>query len=174
MLGLDYPGGPAIEAYAMRGNPQAYAFPRPMLGREGCDFSFSGLKTAVRLAIMDAQGGISETLRADIAASFQHAVADTVRDRMLHACKKVPGMSQLVVAGGVAANQRIRSVLQEVAAAHGMQMLAAPPALCTDNGVMIAWAGMERLQLGLTDSLATEPRARWPLGNAYYSSATNP
>jgi N6-L-threonylcarbamoyladenine synthase len=174
MLGLDYPGGPLIEAYATRGNAQAYAFPRPMLGREGCDFSFSGLKTAVRLAIMEASGGISETLRADIAASFQQAVADTVRDRMLHACKQVPGIAQLVVAGGVAANQRIRSVLQEVAAAHGMQMLAAPPALCTDNGVMIAWAGIERLRLGLTDSLATEPRARWPLDHADYSSATNP
>ncbi len=174
MLGLDYPGGPAIEAYATRGNAQAYAFPRPMMGREGCDFSFSGLKTAVRLAIMEAPGGISETLRADIAASFQEAVADTVRDRMLRACKKATGIAQLVVAGGVAANQRIRGVLQEVAAAHGMQMLAAPPALCTDNGVMIAWAGMERLRLGLTDSLATEPRARWPLDSADYSSATNP
>lgn len=172
MLGLGYPGGPAIEAQAARGNPNTHSFPRPMLGREGCDFSFSGLKTAVRLAIEASPLPLSGTTIADIAASFQAAVVDSVHNRMQHACVHARGVKHLVVAGGVAANQAIRGMLHAVATEHGMHMVAAPPALCTDNGVMIAWAGIERLRLGLIDSLETEPRARWPLAD--YSSTTKP
>jgi len=173
MLGLGYPGGPAIEACAARGNPAAYAFPRPMVGRDDCDFSFSGLKTAVRLVIAEASKNqpLTQEIIQDVCASFQEAAVATVRDRMLHACGRAAGIKQLVVAGGVAANQKIRTMLMEVAATHGMEMLAAPPALCTDNGVMIAWAGIERLKLGASDTLETEPRARWPLD---YSMGTNP
>jgi N6-L-threonylcarbamoyladenine synthase len=168
MLGLPYPGGPELEAAARQGNPSAYRFPRPMMGDGACDFSFSGLKTAVRLTIekeVARVGSLSEQIIADVAASFQAAVLDVLADRVgnaLAAAKAYP-LTAIAVAGGVAANQKIGDGLRTLAAAHGLPLVVAPAALCTDNAAMIAWVGVERLRLGLTDSLAVEPRARWPL-----------
>ncbi len=163
LLDLGYPGGPALEAAAARGNAESVKLPRPMLGREGCDFSFAGLKTAVL------QARKRQPLRpaADLAAAFQAAVADVLRDRLAHAIEialpAYPGLRQVVVAGGVAANQSLRAGLEAEARAAGLELLAPPAALCTDNGAMIAWAGLERLRLGLTDPLDAPARPRWPL-----------
>ncbi len=169
MLGLPYPGGPELENAARLGNPKAYAFPRPLRGVAGCDFSFSGLKTAVRLVIekeVARVGSLTPQIIHDVAASFQAAVLEVLDDRVGNALAMVTdthGVRALAVAGGVAANQAIGDGLRQLAAAHGLPLVVAPPALCTDNGVMIAWAGMERLMAGVTDSLDIEPRARWPL-----------
>ena len=169
LLGLGYPGGPALERAAAAGDPERFALPRPMLGRPGCDFSFSGLKTAVRhaaaaLAPEDARG------RADLAASFQRAVAASLADRTRNAAAMFrtlhPAGRHLVVAGGVAANAVIRAALDRVADGSGLALALPPPALCTDNGAMVAWAGVERLRLGLTDGLDFAPRPRWPLDPA--------
>jgi N6-L-threonylcarbamoyladenine synthase len=171
MLGLGYPGGPALERAAHGGDAARFALPRPMLGRETLDFSFSGLKTAVRHRIAelgpDALAAESP-IECDLAASFQAAVADVLADRCTRALAVFqarygrPG--PLVVAGGVAANQTLRARLSEIAAEYGTELIAPPPALCTDNGAMIAWAGIERLRLGLSDPLDFAPRPRWPLG----------
>lgn len=163
LLRLGYPGGPAVERAARDGDAGAVSLPRPMKGREGCDFSFSGLKTAVRQA--------SERRPAprmdDLAASFQAAVVEVVADRVANAMAMArarhPDIATLVVAGGVAANQALRGALIDLCAASGWQLVAPPVALCTDNAAMIAWAGLERLRLGLTDDLAAPARARWPL-----------
>ena len=170
LLGLGYPGGPAIERAARGGDPGRFALPRPLQGRAGCDFSFSGLKTALRhaaAALAEAEGGLSAADTADLAASLQAAVGDTLVDRTAHAialCRaKHPGVARLVVAGGVAANDALRTRLGTLAAAHGLAFLAPPVALCTDNAAMIAWAGLERLRLGLVDGLDFAPRPRWPL-----------
>ena len=166
MMGLDYPGGPAVEALARKGNERAYTFPVPMKGREGCDFSFSGLKTAVRQKIQEI-GALSEPQRADICASFQFAAAESLCDRARHALQvfsgHYPNSKHFVVAGGVAANQYLRGKLETLAAEFGMTLVAPPIKRCTDNAAMIAWAGMERFKLGMTDGLDFEPRARWPL-----------
>ena len=166
LLGLDYPGGPAIERAARAGNAARFALPRPMLGRPGCHFSFSGLKTAVR-QIAVAQPALDPATVADIAAAFQSAVADVLADRTARAIvlarEATPGLKHLVVAGGVAANQALRGRLAEMAAGAGCELVVPPPALCTDNAAMVAWAGLERLRLGLVDDLAAPPRARWPL-----------
>ena len=164
LLGLGFPGGPAVERLAADGDPQRVALPRPMWRKPGCDFSFSGLKTAVRqrveaLAPGDAQG------RADVCASFQRTVGDVLADRCANALALAPSPT-LVVAGGVAANLYLRSRLEEVAARHGARLVAPPVRLCTDNGAMIAWAGVERLRLGLADGLDFRPRPRWPLDAA--------
>ncbi|MCA3359031.1 MAG: tRNA (adenosine(37)-N6)-threonylcarbamoyltransferase complex transferase subunit TsaD [Roseomonas sp.] len=158
LLGLPWPGGPHLERLAGAGDPGAVALPRPLLGRAGCDFSFSGLKTAVARAL--AQG---QSRPADIAASFQAAVAAVLADRANHALEMAPGVTALVVAGGVAANGSVRRALDSVATARGLPMLAPPLRFCTDNAVMVAWAGLERLRHGATDSLAFNPRPRWPL-----------
>jgi N6-L-threonylcarbamoyladenine synthase len=164
LLGLGWPGGPALERLAVQGDPAGFALPRPMLRRAGCDFSFSGLKTAV--AQIAAQG-LTDRQRADLAASFQRAVTDVLADRAVHAMammrERHPDASLLVVAGGVAANAAIRAELARVAQAHGFQQVAPPMRLCSDNAVMVAWAGIERLRLGLTDGMDTAPRPRWPL-----------
>ena len=169
LLGLGYPGGPAVEAAASQGDPAAFALPRPLAGTETCDFSFSGLKTAVLHAVRDA-APLTDTRRADMAASFQAAVADVLVDRtgraMNQFAERHPNARSLVVAGGVAANQALRARLDLAAAAHDFTLLVPPPRLCTDNAVMIAWAGVERLRLGLTDNFAAPPRARWPLDAA--------
>jgi N6-L-threonylcarbamoyladenine synthase len=169
LLGLGYPGGPAVEAAASQGDPAAFALPRPLAGTETCDFSFSGLKTAVLHAVRDA-APLTDTRRADMAASFQAAVADVLVDRtgraMNQFAERHPNARSLVVAGGVAANQALRSRLDLAAAAHDFTLLVPPIRLCTDNAVMIAWAGVERLRLGLTDDFAAPPRARWPLDAA--------
>jgi len=172
MLGLGYPGGPLIEAAAEGGDGARFGLPRPMKGRSGCDFSFSGLKTALRRAILDIPpdlpgGALSAVDVADLAASFQDAVADVLVDRTRNAlalfADQFPGRADLVVAGGVAANGAIRARLGELAADKKARLIAPPVALCTDNAAMIAWAGVERLKLGLTDGLDFRPRPRWPL-----------
>ena len=158
LMGLPWPGGPHLERLAARGDPRAVALPRPLLGRPGCDFSFSGLKTAVARAL--AQG---DARHADVAAAFQASVAAVLADRARHALAMVPGATAIVVAGGVAANQAVRGALAAVAEGAGVPMLAPPLRYCTDNAVMVAWAGIERLRAGLADPLDHDPRPRWPL-----------
>jgi N6-L-threonylcarbamoyladenine synthase len=168
LLGLGWPGGPALEKLATGGDARRYAFPRPMLGRAGCDFSFSGLKTAVaREVTRHGAGALPVQVAADIAASFQGAVAAVLADRATHAMAMMRGRSSdarvLVVAGGVAANGAIRTALREVASIQGFVLVAPPVRLCTDNAVMVAWTGIERLRLGLVDAVDFAPRPRWPL-----------
>jgi N6-L-threonylcarbamoyladenine synthase len=166
LLGLGYPGGPLVEKEAANGDPKRFTLPRPMAGRHDANFSLSGLKTALRLEAQKI-APLSDQDVADLCASFQQAVSDMVIDRLragLRLFDERVGMpTALVCAGGVAANQAIRKVLHRVAFEVGIDLVAPPPALCTDNGAMIAWAGAERLALGLTDPLDTAPRARWPL-----------
>ncbi|MBL0318348.1 MAG: tRNA (adenosine(37)-N6)-threonylcarbamoyltransferase complex transferase subunit TsaD [Alphaproteobacteria bacterium] len=166
MLGLGYPGGPLVESLAAKGNGHAFALPRPLIQQPGCDFSFSGLKTAVK-RLVDAQPSLNEAIRADICASFQMVVGDIITNRILNAMNQVKTeeivLNRLVIAGGVAANRYLRSRLCDVAATQGYEVVAPPLALCTDNAAMIAWAGVERFKRGLTDSLELIPRARWPL-----------
>ena len=168
LLGLGYPGGPAVERAAATGNPKRFSLPRPMKGRDGCHFSFSGLKTAVRVLIEAwPEGRPDDRDIADVCASFQAAAADAVADRTANGIAAFralhPGADTLVVAGGVAANTALRTRLAGVAAGHGMRLIAPPLGLCTDNAAMIAWAGIERLRLGLIDRLDFAPRPRWPL-----------
>ncbi len=167
MVGLGYPGGPAVERAAAQGDPARFALPRPMKGRPGCDFSFSGLKNAVRLLVESLPQPLSGRDAADVAAGFQAAVAGSVADRTARAIREFrerwPEGRHLVVAGGVAANSLLRAILQTVASENGLEFLAPPLRLCTDNAAMIAWAGVERLRLGLTDGLEFAPRPRWPL-----------
>jgi N6-L-threonylcarbamoyladenine synthase len=164
LLGLGFPGGPAVERLARQGNPQRFSLPRPMWRKPGCDFSFSGLKTAVRLAVEKLDRRDEQTI-ADLCASFQQTVGDVLADRCTNALRLAPS-SSLVVAGGVAANLYLRRRLDAVAAEHGAGLVAPPQKLCTDNGAMIAWAGIERLRLGRTSSLDFKPRPRWPLSEA--------
>jgi N6-L-threonylcarbamoyladenine synthase len=166
MLGLGFPGGPALEAAAAGGDPKRIALPRPMLGRPGADFSFSGLKTALRQAI-SAEPDFDSGLAGDFAASFQAAVADVLVNRTDNAIDmfmaRHDGGGTLVLAGGVAANRAIRSALGELASRRGMRIAVPPAVLCTDNAAMIAWAGIERLRTGPADGLDFAPRPRWPL-----------
>lgn len=166
LLGLPYPGGPAVETQALKGNPKRFTLPRPMFGRPEPDFSLSGLKTALRLEA-EKIAPLGETDVADLCAGFQAAVVDVVADRVgagLRGFVELFGPpSALVVAGGVGANQAIRAALEKLAATANTKFIAPPGNLCTDNGAIIAWAGIERLGLGLTDSLDVSPRARWPL-----------
>jgi N6-L-threonylcarbamoyladenine synthase len=173
MLGLPYPGGPEVERAARGGDPGRFAFPRPMLGRADANFSLSGLKTAVRneasrLTPLEPQDV------SDLCASFQAAVLESTADRLSVGLKlfheQFGPPRALVAAGGVAANQAIRGALQDVAARAQTTLIIPPPALCTDNGAMIAWAGAERLAIGLTDTMDAAPRARWLLD----ASATAP
>ena len=167
LLGLPYPGGPAIEAAAADGNSDRFHLPRPMLGRKGADFSFSGLKTAVRQTAESA-APLSYQDVADLASSFQNAVADVVRDRTSNAMIRFKeevsvGHRSLVVAGGVAANMELRSTLGLLADDHEFDIIVPPAELCTDNAAMVAWTGIERLGAGLTDPLDFAARPRWPL-----------
>ncbi len=164
MLGLPYPGGPAVEAAATEGDPNRFKLPKPLVGKPGCDFSFSGLKTAVRRA---AEGIAPLTDRdiADLCASFQKTITEILDDRVGNAVQMVsksPPLA-LVAAGGVAANRAVRDRLQAVSAEAGIPFVAPPPALCTDNAAMIAWAGALRLQAGHDSNDDFVPRARWPL-----------
>jgi N6-L-threonylcarbamoyladenine synthase len=167
MAGLGYPGGPAVERAAKAGDPRRFALPRPMKGKPGCDFSFSGLKNAVRLLVESLERPLSAQDAADVAAAFQLAVADAVADRTRRGIALFragwPSGRHLVVAGGVAANTLLRETLVRISAEGGLEFLAPPLKLCTDNAAMIAWAGLERLRLGLTDGLDFAPRPRWPL-----------
>lgn len=168
LLGLGYPGGPLLEQAALDGDPARFGLPRPMAGRPGCDFSFSGLKTAVRQTIHGLPpGALADRDVSDIAASFQQAAADSLADRTGRAIgmfrERHPTGGALVVAGGVAANKVLRSRLTALAERAELPFVAPPPPLCTDNAAMIAWAGLERLKLGLVDPLDFAPRPRWPL-----------
>ena len=163
MLGLGYPGGPAVERLAASGDPARFSLPRPLWKKPGCHFSFSGLKTAVRQALEGLGRVPNDRDKADLCAGFQAAAGDVLVDR----CRNALGLFRdrygqdgpLAVAGGVAANRALRSRLD----ALGVAVLAPPLGLCTDNGAMIAWTGLERLRLGLTDGLDFKPRPRWPL-----------
>ena len=165
MLGLGYPGGPLIERAARDGDPKAFSLPRPMVGRAGCDFSFSGLKTSVRTFVEGK--ALTPAFVADMAASLQSAIADSVADRARHAFdmlrKEGKAVTAFVASGGVAANGVLRARLTSIAAENGVAFAAPPPQLCTDNGVMVAWAGLERFRIGLIDSLDAQARPRWPL-----------
>lgn len=167
LLGLGYPGGPEVETWAQKGDPTRFALPRPLLREARLDFSFSGLKTAVRLAAEEI-APLTDTDVADIAASFQAAITDIIGARSRAALEKFatvfPGREKvLVVAGGVAANQAIHQTLETVADDTGARLVVPPPVLCTDNGTMVAWAGAERLAAGKTDGLDFAARPRWPL-----------
>ncbi len=167
LLGLPYPGGPEVEELAQNGNGQRYDFPRPLLDRAGYDFSFSGLKTAVRRAVEFMDSPISMQDKADICASFQLAAGDVLVARCQRAMRsfmeEFPAGKNIVVAGGVAANMYLRQRLTVAAEENNMRLVAPPLKLCTDNAAMIAWAGIERLRLGQKDNLEFEPKARWSL-----------
>jgi tRNA N6-adenosine threonylcarbamoyltransferase len=170
LLGLPYPGGPAIERAAAEGNAARFALPRPMRGRAGCDFSFSGLKTALAqrvAACAGRDGALDPVDMKDLAAALQGAIADCLYDRTRNAIARCPAsVRTLVAAGGVAANTALRAGLEALAREAGLGFIAPSPALCTDNGAMIAWAGIERRRLGLVDRLDFAPRPRWPLDSA--------
>lgn len=158
VLGLGYPGGPALERLAAAGNPDAVPLPRPLLGSAEPHFSFAGLKSAVMRA---RQAGIHAD--ADIAAAFQQAAIDCVIDRTARALDGAGPVTALVTAGGVAANRAMRASLEALAATHGLPFVAPPLPLCTDNAAMIAWAGIEHLRQGRRDPLDFVARPRWPL-----------
>lgn len=167
LLGLSYPGGPAVAAAARAGDAKRFAFPRPMKGREAPHFSFAGLKTAVRQQAQKLVPLADQDI-ADICASFEQAVTDAVADRVTRAMQLYENMIDeaprtLVVAGGVAANVRLKARLDELASAEHYSVVVAPPALCTDNAAMIAWAGAERFARGEADDYSIAARARWPL-----------
>lgn len=166
MLGLGYPGGPAVERAALEGDPRRFALPRPMVGRADANFSFSGLKTAVRHTVASL-GTLSKQDVADISASFQAAVGDSILDRTQQAIRMFRERHAepltLVVAGGVAANDELRRRLGALCDQHRARCIAPPLKYCTDNGAMIAWAAIERLRLGRVDPLDFAPRPRWPL-----------
>jgi N6-L-threonylcarbamoyladenine synthase len=169
LLGLGQPGGPMIERAATGGQPYRYDFPKPLSGREGCDFSLSGMKTALRITAEAIPNPTGQDI-ADLAASFQAAITAHLASRTANAMERIEAASSpstLVVAGGVAANCAIKGKLKELAEARGWRLVYPPPKYCTDNGAMIAWAGIERLRAGLAPSadeaLAFAPRARWPL-----------
>jgi N6-L-threonylcarbamoyladenine synthase len=168
LLGLGYPGGPLVEREAASGNAERFALPRPMLGRKDADFSLSGLKTALRLEA-EKVAPLSEGDVRDLAAAFQKSVVDVVADRLTRGLaifnERFGAPAALVAAGGVAANAAIRNTLARVAQEAATVLVVPPPALCTDNGAMIAWAGAERLALGLIDTLDASPHARWLLSD---------
>ena len=174
LLDLPYPGGPPLEFLACSGNPTRFSFPRPLLHKKeiefACSFSLSGLKTAVRQTVEKIKtetGALSDENRADCAASFQYTIGKILLDRLLNAlniCRQrgIP-LTAFVLSGGVAANLYLRTILEKAVEQEDLPFVAPPPALCTDNAVMIAWAGMEKQRLGRFDSLDFKPRPRWPL-----------
>ena len=166
LLGLGFPGGPAVERAAANGNPKRHRFPRPLLDTEGFDFSFSGLKTAVRRAAETA-GELKPEVVADLAASFQAAAVDVLVSRTTKAmelfARTHQGSHRLVVAGGVAANRSLNISLANAANYSGFDLFIPAPSLCTDNAAMIAWAGLEHFAAGQRDGLDVAPHARWPL-----------
>lgn len=164
MLGLPYPGGPSVEARAKLGDPHSYKFPKPFYHEDNCNFSFSGIKTSVRREI-EAIPSLTDQHVNNICASFQYTVGQILTKKIITAIAKInnPNVNQLVIAGGVAANQYLKGVLEEGIASYNYQVIAPPLKLCTDNGVMIAWAGLERFRLNMINDLYVEPKSRWPL-----------
>ena len=164
LLGLPYPGGPALARIAEDGDPTRFSFPRPMTDRPGLDFSFSGLKTRVLTEVrrQEAGDGIDKAMRADIARAFEEAVVDTLVIKCQRALEAA-ARDRLVIAGGVSANKRLRERLQHALAERGARVFYARPEFCTDNGAMIAYAGALRLAAGLEDSLSVQARPRWPM-----------
>lgn len=160
LLGLGYPGGPALARLAAQGNPARFKFPRPMTNRPGLDFSFSGLKTYALTTLQSA--GNDDQTRADIARAFEEAVADTLAIKCRRALEAT-GMKRLVLAGGVSANQRLRERMQRLSMEQQVQIYYPRPQFCTDNGAMIAYAGWRRLQAGQQESLSITAYARWRL-----------
>ena len=170
LLGLAQPGGPSIETAATEGDASRFRFPRPLLDRDGCDMSFSGLKTALRRErdkLVEAQGGLTRQDQSDLAAGFQQAVSDVLVEKTRRAValylEETPATPTLAVAGGVAANKTIRAGLETVSHELGLHYCAPPPALCTDNAAMIAWAGIELDQIGAVPATPPVARPRWPL-----------
>ena len=167
VLELEWPGGPALEKIALQGDSARHPLPRPMMRRPGCDLSFSGLKTAVAQTVLRIGLDLTHEQRADIAASFQRAVVDVLADRAAHAMEmmrdRFPSADLLVIAGGVASNTSIRTGLAHAARSRGFRLVAPPARFCSDNAVMVAWAGVERLRLGRSDALDVDARPRWPL-----------
>jgi N6-L-threonylcarbamoyladenine synthase len=164
MLSLPYPGGPAVERMAANGDPTRFALPRPLIGKPGCDFSFSGLKSAIRRTAEEI-APLSRQDIADLCASFQATVIDILDNRVTNALAEIKDdrPAALVATGGVAANQAIRSRLEALCRSSGLPFLAPPPELCTDNAAMIAWTGALKLNAGLPADGDIQPRARWPL-----------
>jgi N6-L-threonylcarbamoyladenine synthase len=166
LVGLPQPGGPEVEREAASGDAKRFAFPRPLLDRPGCDLSFSGLKTALlraRDAVVAEKGGLTRQDRADLCAGFQATVADVLVEKSRRALAQAGRVTGFAVAGGVAANKAIRAGLESVSRDAEVPFVAPPLALCTDNAAMIAWAGIERLEMGLTDGFDLMARPRWPL-----------
>ncbi|WP_203595255.1 tRNA (adenosine(37)-N6)-threonylcarbamoyltransferase complex transferase subunit TsaD [Salipiger sp. PrR002] len=170
LLGLPQPGGPSVEEEAKKGDEKRFRFPRPLLDREGCDLSFSGLKTALlrmRDKLIDEQGGLHAQDRADLCAGFQAAVRDVLAEKTKRALRLYleanPAQPALAVAGGVAANKALRGALESLCDAHGVSFTAPPLRLCTDNAAMIAYAGGELLAAGERSDMTLAARPRWPL-----------
>lgn len=167
MLGLGYPGGPIVDQRAQLGNPDALKFPRPLCDKPGCDFSFSGIKTAARTFLQKQTGDLSDEYINDFCASFQASVVDCIINRLTNALNDErvvrAAPNTLVVAGGVAKNSAIRAAMEKMAAEHGLVFAAPPMNLCTDNGAMVAWAGIENYLIGRTVTEPVAPRPRWPL-----------
>jgi N6-L-threonylcarbamoyladenine synthase len=169
MLGLGYPGGPIIEKLAREGDKYRFTFPVSLKGREGCDFSFSGLKTSVKntISLLKGEEKLDGQAIQDIAASFQYAVGEIFFDRINNGLKmflkSYPSARIFVLAGGVAANQYLRDKIASLLAEYGFVLFAPPLNLCTDNAAMVAWAGIERYKLNLVDDLSIEVKPRWPL-----------
>ena len=167
MLGLGYPGGPIVDKCAQDGNSRAFEFPRPLCDKPGCDFSFSGIKTAARTFLGRAEQPLSDEFINDFCASFQASVVDCIINRLNNAMNdsRVRNVNPktLVVAGGVAKNSAIRAAMEKLAIKNGMVFAAPPMSLCTDNGAMIAWAGIENWRVGRVVTEPVAPRPRWPL-----------
>ena len=167
MLGLGYPGGPVVDKRAAMGNPRAFNFPRPLCDKPGCDFSFSGIKTAARTFLSRETSPYSDEFINDFCASFQAAVVDCIINRLENAFGDARVITAnprtLVVAGGVAKNSAVRSAMEKLATKHNVTFAAPPMNLCTDNGAMIAWAGIENYRLGRVVTTPIAPRPRWPL-----------
>ena len=167
MLGLGYPGGPVVDKRAAMGNPRAFNFPRPLCDKPGCDFSFSGIKTAARTFLSRETSPYSDEFINDFCASFQASVVDCIINRLENAFGDARVITAnprtLVVAGGVAKNSAVRSAMEKLATKHNVMFAAPPMNLCTDNGAMIAWAGIENYRLGRVVTTPIAPRPRWPL-----------
>jgi N6-L-threonylcarbamoyladenine synthase len=164
MMGLGYPGGPVIEKLAAQGNADAFDLPRPLMDREGCDLSFSGLKTAIRYTLQ-AQPELTGQVKADMAASFQKTACEILVEKTRRAYRMAAQNMPIVLAGGVAANSAIRGAMEALAEELDTHCVFPPVKLCTDNAAMIAIAALERFEAGETSPLTTEPRARWPLAS---------